>query len=71
MTKNNLQTVPAASPYSDRIQSLRIERDFAPPSSPEFLWIEAQIEELVARAGRRADMNRNISISGNFNIDSA
>ena len=61
------QTIPfedmritPASPYYDRLRSLNIELDFVPYGSPEYHYLNRQIEELEQRALRHMEIARRV-----------
>lgn len=60
MNMETLQTttrsIPAASPYYDRLRSLHIELDFAPYGSPEREHLLRQVSEMERRAHERMEM---------------
>lgn len=55
--------IPLASPYYDRLRSLNIQLDFAPYGSPEYHFLNRQIEEMQQRAIRHAQNARRVNIS--------
>lgn len=52
----NQRAVPIGSPYYDRLRSLNIELDFTPYGSPEYTYLQSQIEEMQKRAQRHMDV---------------
>lgn len=52
--------IPPASPYYDRLRSLNIELDFVPYGSPEYHYLNRQIEELEQRALRHMEIARRV-----------
>lgn len=54
------RSIPAASPYYDRLRSLHIELDFAPYGSPEREHLLRQVDEMELRARKRMEMMQHI-----------
>ena len=59
------QTIPfedmritPASPYYDRLRSLKIQLDFVPFNSPEYHYLRRQVEEMEQRARKHLETLR-------------
>ena len=63
-TKQSIEAmrIPPASPYYDRLRSLNIQMDFVPYNSPEYHYLNRQIEELERRARRHLETLRSIEL---------
>ena len=59
------QTIPfedmritPASPYYDRLRSLKIQLDFVPFNSPDYHYLRRQVEEMEQRARKHLETLR-------------
>ena len=54
--------VPVTSPYYDQLRSLNMQLDFAPYGSPEYHYLNSEIEKMENRARKRMEADRNIAV---------